>query len=279
MKGVIMKKKLIALAAAALMAVALVGCASGSSSSSASASASGSASASASASAPAIKLVKEGTLTVGISPDYPPFENIENGEIVGFEPDLAAALGEKMGLKVEFANLNFDAILTAVDAATQVDCGISGFSIDPERQKLVNFSKSYFVDDLAVATMKAGSYTTEEALKGEGVKIAVQSGTTGESYIQENFPNAEVVPFTNSNDCFAAMAAGKVDAVCTNAAVVASMVKVSYTDAAIVANYATGEEYGIAVAKSNEALLAAFNKALSELETEGTLEKISNKWL
>ena len=100
MKGVIMKKKLIALAAAALMAVALVGCASGSSSSSASASASGSASASASASAPAIKLVKEGTLTVGISPDYPPFENIENGEIVGFDPDLAAALGEKMGLKV-----------------------------------------------------------------------------------------------------------------------------------------------------------------------------------
>ena len=146
-----MKKKLISLAAAALMVVALAGCSSSSSSSSASASAAGS------ASAPAVKLVKEGTLTVGISPDYPPFENLENGQIVGFEPDLAAALGEKMGVKIEFASLNFDAILTAVDAATQIDCGISGFSIDPERAKLVDFSTSYFVDDLAVATMKAGA--------------------------------------------------------------------------------------------------------------------------
>lgn len=272
-----MKKKLIAFAAAALMVVALAGCAS--SSSSASTSTSASASASGSASAPAIKLVKEGTLTVGISPDYPPFENLENGQIVGFEPDLAAALGEKLGVKVEFASLNFDAILTAVDAATQIDCGISGFSIDPERSKLVDFSTSYFVDDLAIATMKNGNFTNPEALKGEGVKIAVQSGTTGESYIQENYTNAEPVAFTNSNDCFAAMAAGKVDAVCTNAAVVASMVKVSYTDAAIVVNYATGEEYGVAVAKSNPALLAAINQALAELSADGTIDKISNKWL
>ena len=75
------------------------------------------------------------------------------------------------------------------------------------------------------------------------------------------------------------MAAGKVDAVCTNAAVVASMVSKSYTDAAIIANYATGEEYGVAVAKSNPALLAAINKALAELEADGTIEKISSKWL
>ena len=273
-----MKKKLIAVAAAALMVVALAGCASSASSSSASAKASSSASASASGAA-SYKLVKDGTLTVGISPDYPPFENIENGEIVGFEPDLAAALGEKLGLKVEFASLNFDSILTAVDADTQIDCGISGFSIDSERAKLVDFSTSYFVDDLAIATMKDGGYADAESLKAAGVKIAVQSGTTGESYVQENFSDAEAVAFTNSNDCFAAMAAGKVDAVCTNAAVVSSMVNNSYTDAAVIANYATGEEYGVAVAKSNPELLAAINKALAELSADGTLDKISSKWL
>ncbi len=270
-----MKKKLIALAAAAVMVVALAGCTSSASSSSASAQAS----ASASGSSSAYKLVKEGTLTVGISPDYPPFENLEDGQIVGFEPDLAAALGEKLGVKVEFASLNFDAILTAVDAGTQIDCGISGFSIDPERAKLVDFSQSYFIDDLAIATMKNGDFTSADALTADGIKIAVQSGTTGESYIQENYANAQAVAFTNSNDCFAAMAAGKVDAVCTNAAVVASMVKASYTDAAIVANYATGEEYGIAVAKSNPQLLEAINKALDELSAEGVIAALSSKWL
>ena len=273
-----MKKKLIAIAAVALMVVALAGCSGSASSSSASTSASSSTSASASSSAD-YKLVKSGTLTVGISPDYPPFENLEDGEIVGFEPDLAKALGEKLGLTVEFSILNFDAILTSVDAGTQIDCGISGFSIDPERAKLVDFSDSYFVDDLAIASMKDGSYTTADSLKAAGVKIAVQSGTTGESYIQENYPDAEVVSFTNSNDCFAAMAAGKADAVCTNAAVVSSMVGSSYSDAAIVGTYATGEEYGVAISKSNTALTQAINKALAELEADGTIQTLTNKWL
>lgn len=265
-----MKKKLIAIAAAALMVVALAGCASSANSSSASASASTDGQ---------YKLVKEGTLTVGVSPDYPPFENLENGEVVGFEPDLSKAIAEKLGLNVEFSILNFDAILTAVDAGTQIDCGISGFSIDPERAKLVDFSTSYFTDDLSIATMKDGAYTSADALKAAGVKVAVQSGTTGESYIRENYPDADVVSFTNSNDCFAAMASGKVDAVCTNAAVVATMVNTSYTDAAIVGTYATGEEYGAAVSKSNPELLAAINKALAELEADGTLDALSSKWL
>ncbi len=268
------KKILAAVVSAALLVVALAGCSSNSSTSSSS-----NASGSSAASQSQYKLVKEGTLTVGISPDYPPFENLENGEIVGFEPDLAKALGEKLGVNVEFASLNFDAILTAVDAGTQIDCGISGFSIDPERSKLVDFSTSYFIDDLSIATMKDGQFTSADSLKASGVKIAVQSGTTGESYIQENFPNAEVVSFTNSNDSFAAMAAGQVDAVCTNAAVVSSMVGSSYTDAAVVGTYATGEEYGVAVSKSNSGLLSAINTALAELKADGTLDTLSNKWL
>ena len=75
------------------------------------------------------------------------------------------------------------------------------------------------------------------------------------------------------------MASGQVDAVCTNAVVVSSMVSESYTDAAIVANYATGEEYGIAVAKSNPGLLEAIDEALADMKVDGTLDELSNKWL
>lgn len=223
-------------------------------------------------------LITEGTLTVATSPDYPPFENLEGDEIVGFEADLWNALGEKMGLAVEAKAMNFDGILTAVAAGGQCDLGISGFSIDPERAKTVNFSDSYYIDDLAIAAMKDGKFATEEALAGKDVRFAAQSGTTGESYIQENYPDAQVIAFTNSNDCFAAMAAGKVDAVCTNDAVVSSMVANSYTDAAIVTEIATGEEYGIAVNMDNEALLAAVNDALAEMQEDGTLQEIMNKW-
>lgn len=233
------------------------------------------------ADAAAYTLLEDGKLIVATSPDYPPFENLVDGEMVGFEIDLAKALGEKMGLTVEFKQLQFDAIVTAVAAGGQCDVGISGFSITPERLEEVNFSDSYYVDDLGIAVMKDGGITAdnlEEKLGAAGVKIAVQSGTTGEAQMLEDYPNATIVPYGNSTDSFAAMQAGQVDAVCTNLAVVNRTVAEAYKDAEVVKTIATGEEYGIAVSKENEELLKALNAALAELKADGTIDKIAAQW-
>ena len=218
---------------------------------------------------------------VATSPDYPPFENLVDGEMVGFEIDLAKALGEKLGLTVEFKQLQFDAIVTAVAAGGQCDVGISGFSITPERLEEVDFSDSYYVDDLGVAVMKDSGITADnvdEMLGADGVKIAVQSGTTGEAQMLEDYPNATIVPYGNSTDSFAAMQAGQVDAVCTNLAVVNRTVADAYQDAEVVKSIATGEEYGIAVSKDNPELTAAINAALAELEADGTIADIAANW-
>lgn len=226
-------------------------------------------------------LLEDGKLIVATSPDYPPFENLVNGEMEGFEIDLANALGEKLGVDVEFKQLQFDAIVTAVAAGGQCDVGISGFSITPERLEEVDFSNSYYVDDLGVAVMKDSGITSDnvaEKLAEPGVKIAVQSGTTGEAMMLENYPNAEIVPYGNSTDSFAAMQAGQVDAVCTNLAVVNRTVAEAYTDAEVVQTIATGEEYGIAVNKDNAGLTAAINAALEELKAEGVIDDLAAKW-
>ena len=170
-----MKKKLIAVAAAALMVVALAGCSGSASSSGALVSASGAAS----TAATEAKLVNAGTLTVGTSPDYPPFENLEGDQIVGFEVDLVNAVADKLGLKVEYKSMNFDSLIAAVEAGTQIDLGMSGFSITPERAKEIDFTTSFYTDDLGVATLKDGQFTTADSLNADGVRIAVQSGTTG----------------------------------------------------------------------------------------------------
>ena len=226
-------------------------------------------------------LVTDGVLTVGTSPDYPPFENMENGEYVGFDIDLATAVAELLGLEVEFQTLNFDSILTAVAAGGQVDVGISGFSVDPERAELVDFSDAYYIDNLSVAVMSGGEITSDnaaDALNTEGVVIAVQSGTTGEDYALEHFPNATIVPYTQSTECFAALQAGQADAVMTNSSVVAQMIEQSYPDAEIVLSVATGEEYAIAVSKDNAALTEAINEAIAALEADGTIDELMEKW-
>ena len=161
--------------------------------------------------------------------------------------------------------------------------GISGFTVEPERQKTVDFSDSYYIDDLSIATMKDNADVTtdnvDEALNKEGVVIAVQSGTSGETYVQENYPNATCQPYGNSTDAFAAMQAGQANAVCTNKAVVERMLASAYTDAQVVKSIATGEEYAVAVNKDNTALTAAINKALKELQDDGTIDNLIAKYM
>ena len=228
-------------------------------------------------------LLTDGKLTVATSPDYPPFENLEEGEYVGLDMDLIRAVAEKMGLEGEFKTLQFDGIIPAIAAGGQADCGISAFTVDPERAKEVDFSSAYYIDDLAIVAMKDNEAITadnvDEALNAEGIVIAAQSGTTGESYAKENYPDATTTGYGNATDCFAAMQAQQADAVCTNNAVAKKTVSDSYTDAQIVKEIATGEEYAVVVSKDNPALLAAINAAIAELTEEGFVESNTNKWL
>lgn len=241
----------------------------------------GSSSASSNAAQAEYTLLNDGELTIITSPDYPPFENVENGEMVGFEIDLAKAVAEQMGLNPKFVQLQFDAIIPAVTAGGQGDIGMSGFSVDPDRAKEIDFTTTYYIDDQAVAVMKNSGITADNAetdLNQAGIIIAVQTGTTGESYVKENFPNATVQGYGNSTDCFAAMQSGQANAVCTNLAVVKRMIDTAYTDAEIVLEYATGEEYAAVVAQDNPALTEAVNKALKTLEENGTIKELENKW-
>lgn len=276
-----MKKLGVVLAAGVLAAsLALFGCSSNSSSSDTKKDDSA---AKTEATASGYTLVKDGTLTMGTSPDYPPFENLENGEAVGFDVDLCKAIADELGLKFEVKSLQFDGIIPAVVAGGQCDLGMAGMSVDPDRAKEVDFTDSYYVDDQAIATMKSNTAITSDNAKEElnkaGVIIAVQSGTTGESYCQENFPNATIQPYGNSTDAFAAMQAGQANAVCTNSAVVKKMLADAYSDAQVVMQVATGEEYAIAVSKDNPELTKAINEAIKKLNDNGTVEQLASKWL
>ena len=160
--------------------------------------------------------------------------------------------------------------------------GISGFSVDPDRAKEIDFSSSYYIDDQAVAVMNDSPITTENAdaeLSKDGVIIAVQSGTTGEAYVQENYPKATVQAYGNSTDAFAAMQSGQANAVCTNKAVVDKMLADAYKDAKVVKTIATGEEYAIVISKDNKALTAAVDAALAKIASDGTLDTLIKQYM
>ena len=267
-----MLKAPVALAATCALALGLTAC--GGTTTSEGSAATGSAPAATSAS----MTMDEGKIVFATSPDYPPFENLEDGEYVGLDMDLGRAIAEELGLECEYTNIDFDGIVPAIVAGGQADAGLSGISVTPEREEEVNFSTPYYIDNQAVAVMSDNTELTEEnaaeALNSEAVTIAVQSGSTGADFAGENFPNAEIVTFPNFTDAFAAVQAGQADAVCGNLAVVEQMLSGAYADQHTILTSATGEEYAIAVSKDNPELLEAINDAIATLDENGTLETI-----
>lgn len=270
-------KKLGAVAASLAFAgaLALTGCGN----SDAPADAAGSADASGS---DTMQLVTDGTLTIGTSAEYEPFEYMEDGEYKGFDLELAQAIADDLGFELKIENVDFDTIVPGVASGTKYDMGIAAITATPEREKEVGFTDSYYMDDQAIVTMADNTEITgdnyADALNAEGVKIAVQSGSTAEAFAKENFPNAELVPFKNATDCFAAVQSSQANALVTNRSVAAQLVATSFSNEQVIKQISTGEEYAIAVNKDNTALLDALNDSIAKLTEDGTVDELMTKY-
>lgn len=265
---------------AAIAGLGLVGC--GGNSTSGTSSAGSSAGSAASSSKDGYTLVKDGTLTVGTAAEYEPFEYMEDGQYKGFDLDLIQDIAKKLGLTVEFANVDFDTIVPGVSSGAKYDVGIGAITVTPERKKEVDFTDSYYMDDQAIVTMKNNADITgdnyKEKLDSADAKIAVQSGSTAEAFAKENFPNAELVPFKNATDCFSALQAAQSVALVTNRSVAAQLVATSFDNEQVIKLISTGEEYAIAVNKDNSGLKDAINKALKELTDDGTVDSLMGQY-
>lgn len=155
----------------------------------------------------------EVVLTIGISPDYAPYES-ENtsGDIVGFDPDMIKLfeqyLTEEEGVtyKLELKKMDFDNIVTQLQG-DQIDLGISGFTYAEERK--VEWSEPYLGTSQVAVVPKGSDINTVEDLKGK--KLVAQTGATGEQAANE-VEDAEVTGLKNVQDIMNALAANQYDA-------------------------------------------------------------------
>jgi polar amino acid transport system substrate-binding protein len=189
------------------------------------------------------------------------------------------AIGKQMGLKVVFQTENFDTIIASL-TGHKFDCIASGMTITAERQKTIDFSDPYFDSNQSVAVLKSSGITTETQLYGK--KIGVQSGTTGEKWATEHLlpHGAKLVPFKDTTGAFNALQAKSVDAVVNDLPVTVEIIKEGPTRGfTIIDSIATGEQYGIGIAKDNPELTKAINGALAKIKSSGELQQIYNKWI
>ena len=219
------------------------------------------------------KVMSKGMISVGNSPDYPPFESIgDNGERVGFDIDMMKALAAKLGVKIQWVTMDFAAIVTAAQSG-QIDIGMSGLGKTPERAKSIDFSDPYIASGQVLVTRSNSDVKSTSDLKGK--KIAVQLGTTGEQQA-DKIEGAEVVKPDSYNVAFMMLHNKAVDAVVADLSVADEFVKRGAFKRA--GEPLSFEEFAIVSRKGNSALLDALNKALAELKADGTYAAIVKKW-
>ncbi|MDE6796829.1 MAG: transporter substrate-binding domain-containing protein, partial [Ruminococcus sp.] len=94
-------------------------------------------------------VARNGTLVMATNADFPPYEDEVNGEIVGFDVDMANAICDILGMELKITDMDFSSIITAI-GFEEADIGVAGISITPEREEVVDFTQSYALSNQVI---------------------------------------------------------------------------------------------------------------------------------
>lgn len=217
------------------------------------------------------------SLRVATEPTFPPFEmQSEDGTgLQGFDIDLMNAIGEVIGVDVQFEGLPFDGIIPALQSNT-IDAAISGITITRERSQSVAFSSPYFKAGLAIA-VREDNQDINDFSDLVGRRIAVQIGTTG-AMEANKIEDSRITEFDSAVLALQELVNGKVDAVVNDGPVTLYAIKeAGLKGVRVVGELVTEEFYGIALPQNspNQQLV---NYGLFKILENGQYQRIYQKW-
>ena len=225
----------------------------------------------------------DGVLVMATNAAFPPYEFKEGDNFAGIDVEIAGKIAEKLGLTLEIKDVEFGTIVGGVQTG-KFDMGMAGMTVTDERLESVNFSTSYATGIQVVIVSEDSAIASLDDLKGDGsMKFGVQQDTTGDIYASSSvekggYGEENVVRYKTGAAAVQALKTGKVDAVIIDNEPAKSFVTENEGLKILDAEWAV-EDYAIAIAKENTALLTAVNNALAELTADGTVASIVAKYI
>lgn len=216
------------------------------------------------------------TLTMATNAEFPPYEYKEGDNVVGIDAEVAQAIADKLGMKLEIVDTKFDAIIPGVQSG-KYDMGMAGMTVTPEREQSVAFSDSYATGIQSIIVKQGSDIKSVDDLS-EKTKIGVQLGTTGDIYAKDDFGDEAVQEYDKGADAVQALLAGKIDCVIIDNEPAKSFVAANEGLEILKTSYAE-EDYAICFKKDNTELQTKVNDALKELIADGTVQKIVDKYI
>lgn len=225
-----------------------------------------------------LSLISDGKLTVCSDIPYAPFEfedpDADSG-YSGFDIDITSEIAKGLDLELAVKDADFSGLQSGLALNSgQCDLVASAMTITDDRKKNLGFSDGYY-DSLQSLLVPEGSDITGIG-DLNGKKVGVQQATSGEKYAQENAEGAQLVALPSNAEMVQAIKAGQVDALLQDLPVNVDNAKAGGYE--VVEEFDTGETYGLATKKDNQALLDAVNAELSEMRDNGTYDEFYDKY-
>jgi polar amino acid transport system substrate-binding protein len=224
-----------------------------------------------------------GPLRVGITPNYPPIAFAEKGVLKGVEVDLARALEQRTGRRLQLVQVEWETLIPALENG-RIDVIMAGMSITPERRQRVAFTAPYLrVGQMAlIREQDAARLSPPDALKAPGMRVGVVAGTTGDAFVSSQLLRAIVFRFADTTEGVRALQAGQVNYFIHDAPTVWHFAAAPETQRQGIVGLFTPltEEYlAWAVRVGDDGLRLQLENALEGMREDGTLQDILGRWI
>ena len=221
---------------------------------------------------------KNGTLRIATTVESKPFDYLKDGKFCGFDAEFIFNFAKEYGYALEITTMDFGALLPSL-ASGRYDLAISSITVTEERKESVLFSDTYCTGAIVMAVLgkeKDGLSTLEDI---KNATVGIVTGTSWDIVAKRDFPNADRKYFTTSADLYLALEQGKVDAYFADKTVYAGM-RWETDSITCLKDPVETILNALILAKNgyDENLLAQLNAFIAKAKSEGTLDRLSEKW-
>lgn len=221
-------------------------------------------------------------IIMGVDDAFPPMGYSENGEIVGFDIDLANAVFEKMDKKLKIQTIDWTMKETELNN-NNIDVIWNGYTITDKRKGQVDFTMPYLKNRQVIVTMANSDIKSKSDLSGK--KVGAQANSSAveamekEQDLYSSFNGGEAITFDNNDMVLRDLEAGRLDAAVLDEVLADYYISKKGAEKYNILTEDFGkEEYGIGVRKGDKEFLDSITNALNELKEEGKAQEISEKW-
>lgn len=223
------------------------------------------------------------TLIIGFDDTFVPmgFKD-NNGEIVGFDIDLAKEVSKRIGKQVTFQPIDWSMKESELNSG-KIDLIWNGYSITKERKEKVNFTNPYLENRQVIITLVNSKINSKVDLKGMNVGAQNQSSAVDainkEEELLKTFKDGKVYTFETNNEALMDLEAKRIDAVVADEILARYYINKKGEGKYKILNDDFGDEsYGVGIRKGDEELLEKLNEAFEDIKKDGTAKKVSEKW-